>query len=210
MLRNLSIISLLFVAHQAFPQFNSIEYRKELASVNVINSAENRQDAKRFEIQPLSQPDLTIEKKEELVLASLPLEDFSLTSEFGYRSDPFSGEAKFHRGIDLKTNRSRVLSMLHGMVVSVGNDPLLGIFVKVQHGNYESIYGHLSQSLVAKGERVLPGTILGISGSTGRATGDHLHLSIKKGKEYVNPVLFIQLISRLSTKDEAITYLTKP
>ncbi|MDI1324446.1 MAG: M23 family metallopeptidase [Algoriphagus sp.] len=210
MQKNLSIVFLLFVAHQAFPQFNSIEFRKELASVNVIKSTEFKQEAKRSDIQPLSKRELTLEKKEELVLASLPLEDFSLTSEFGYRSDPFSGETKFHRGIDLKTKRSKVLSILHGTVVSVGNDPLLGNFVKVQHGMYESIYAHLSQSLVAVGERVLPGTILGISGNTGRATGDHLHLSIKKGKEYFNPVLFIQLISRLSTKEEAITYLSKP
>tara|TARA_R110002020_G_scaffold51034_8_gene144604 strand:- start:12200 stop:12829 length:630 start_codon:yes stop_codon:yes gene_type:complete len=209
MLRNLSII-LLLVAHQAFPQFNSIEFRKELASVDVVISTEFKQEAKRSEIPPLSQLELTVEKGEEIVLASLPLEDFSLTSAFGYRSDPFSGETKFHPGIDLKTKRSKVLSMLHGTVLSVGNDPLLGIFVKVQHGKYESIYGHLSQSLVAKGELVLPGTILGISGSTGRATGDHLHLTIKKGNVYVNPVLFIQLISRLSTKEEAITYLSKP
>ena len=209
MQRNLSIILLLF-AHQAFPQFNSIEFRKEMTSVNEIKSTEFKQEAKRSEIPPLSKPEITVEKGEELMLASLPLEDFFLTSAFGYRSDPFSGETKFHRGIDLKTKRSKVLSMLHGTVVSVGNDPLLGIFVKVQHGNYESIYGHLSQSLVDEGEQVLPGMILGISGSTGRATGDHLHLSIKKGKEYVNPVLFIQLISRLSNKEEAITYLSKP
>lgn len=209
MQRKLSII-LLFVTHQAFPQFNSIEFRKELAFVNVIKPVEFKQEAKRFGINHLSQQELPMEKGEELALASLPLEDFFMTSEFGYRSDPFSGEPKFHRGIDLKTNHSKVLSMLHGIVVSVGNDPLLGIFIKVQHGIYESIYGHLSQSLVAKGEPVLPGTILGISGNTGRATGDHLHLTIKKGKEYVNPVLFIQLISRLSTKKEAITYLSKP
>ncbi len=207
MQRNLSIILLLFVAHQAFPQFNSIEFRKELASVNLVKSAEFKQEEKVTEIFPLSQSELPMEKEEELVLASLPLEDFSLTSEFGYRSDPFSGETKFHRGIDLKTKRSKVFSMLHGTVVSVGNDPFLGIFVKVQHGTYESVYAHLSQSFVAKGQRVLPGTILGISGNTGRATGDHLHLSIKKGREYVNPILFIQLISRLSTKEEAITYL---
>ena len=209
MQRKLSII-LLFVAHQAFPQFNSIEFRKELTSVKVIKSTEFKQETKRSEIHPLSKRELPFEKEEELVLASLPLKDFSLTSEFGYRSDPFSGVPKFHRGIDLKTNRSKVLSMLQGTVLSVGNDPLLGIFVKVQHGNYESIFAHLFQSLVAVGDLVLPGTILGISGSTGRATGDHLHLSIKKGKEYVNPVLFIQLISRLSTKEEAITYLSKP
>lgn len=210
MLSNLSIISLLFVAHQAFPQFNSIEFRKELASVNVVKRAEFKQEAKRSKIQSFSQPELTLEKGKELVLASLPLEDFSLTSEFGYRSDPFSGKTKFHRGIDLKTKRSKVLSMLHGTVMSVGNDPVLGNFVKVQHGKYESIYGHLSQILVSPQENVLPGSVLGISGSTGRSTGDHLHLTIKKGKDYINPVLFIRRISKLTTKEELITYLSKP
>lgn len=210
MQRKLSIILLLFVAHQAFPQFNSIEFRKELASVNVVKRAEIKQEAKGSKIQSFSQPELTLEKGEELVLASLPLEDFSLTSEFGYRSDPFSGKTKFHLGIDLKTNRSKVLSILHGTVVSMGNDPVLGNFVKVQHGKYESIYGHLSQILVSPEENVLPGSVLGVSGSTGRSTGDHLHLTIKKGKDYINPVLFIRMISKLTTKEELITYLSKP
>ncbi|WP_332911828.1 hypothetical protein [Algoriphagus boritolerans] len=75
MQRNLSII-LLFVAHQAFPQFNSIEFRKELTSVNVIKLAELKQEAERTEIHSLSQGELPMEKGEELVLASLPLEYF--------------------------------------------------------------------------------------------------------------------------------------
>ena len=51
------------------------------------------------------------EKESRGLLASLPLENFSMTSNYGYRSDPFSGERKVHRGIDLKANRSEVLSM---------------------------------------------------------------------------------------------------
>jgi murein DD-endopeptidase MepM/ murein hydrolase activator NlpD len=100
--------------------------------------------------------------------------------------------------------------MLHGTVASVGNDSLLGNFVKIRHGRYESTYGHLSQAFVYEGENVLPGTIVGISGSTGRATGDHLHLTVQMGREYVNPVLLIQMISMLSTKEQVLTYLSKP
>ncbi len=148
-----------------------------------------------------------IEKESRVLLASLPLEGFLMTSIYGYRSDPFSGERKFHRGIDLKANHSQVLSMLHGEVIAVGHDSLLGNFVKVRHGKYEALYGHLSQFKVAKGDHVLPGSLLGISGNTGKATGDHLHLTIKKGAEYINPTLFIQMLSKLSTKDELIQFL---
>jgi murein DD-endopeptidase MepM/ murein hydrolase activator NlpD len=209
MKRNLSVI-LLFVVHQAFPQFNSIEFRKELASVNLAEQTDFQQESSRSDFHHLSQNKPPVKSEQEVVLASLPLENFFLTSEYGFRSDPFSGERKFHRGIDLKTNRSKVFSMLHGTVASVGNDSLLGNFVKIRHGRYESTYGHLSQAFVYEGENVLPGTIVGISGSTGRATGDHLHLTVQMGREYVNPVLLIQMISMLSTKEQVLTYLSKP
>lgn len=71
MQRKLSIF-LLFVAHEAFPQFNSFEFRKELASVNVIKSAEFKQEAKRSEIQPLSQGELPMEKGEGLCWLHFP------------------------------------------------------------------------------------------------------------------------------------------
>ncbi len=201
-------ILLLFVAQQAFPQFNSIECRKEMASINVVRKTTSQTQPIELDLKLLPLSDQLKKKEGSALLASPPLENFSMTSPYGYRSDPFSGEKAFHQGIDLKTNRSAVFSMLHGTVVSVGIDPRMGNFVKVQHGKYESIYGHLSQTLVSLGENVLPGTVLGISGSTGRATGDHLHLTIKKGKEYINPALFIQMISKLSTNEQLITYLS--
>lgn len=202
-------ILFLFVAQVAFPQFNSIEFQKELPLVNVVQQPASQSKLVGLDLRLLSQLIQSTKKKREVLLASPPLEDFSLTSDYGYRSDPFSKEQTFHRGIDLKTKRSKVYSMLHGKVISVGSDPLLGNFVKVQHGKYQSIYGHLSQVLVSPVDNVLPGVLLGISGSTGRATGDHLHLTIKNGKDYINPVLFIQMISKLSTKEELITYLSK-
>ncbi len=204
----LSVILFLFAAQVAFPQFNSIEFQKEMASVKVIQNTDSQQIQVEFGLELLPKPLQPTKKDKRVVLASPPLDDFSITSKFGFRSDPFSREQTFHRGIDLETHRSKVYSMLHGKVVSEGNDQLLGNFVKVQHGKYESIYAHLSQVWASTGENVLPGSVLGISGSTGKATGDHLHLTIKRGKEYVNPVLFIQMIARLTTKEQLITYLS--
>ena len=208
MRRTTSIILFLFVVQEAFPQFNSIEFQKELASVKVIQSSLVHSEIEEIGEIHLSSVANPKEKESRVLLASLPLENFLMTSNYGYRSDPFFGERKFHRGIDLKANRSEVLSMLHGKVIGVGYDPLLGNFVKIRHGNYEAVYGHLSQTWVSKDDEVLPGSKLGISGSSGRATGDHLHLTIRKGAEYINPALFIQMISKLSTKDELIQFLS--
>lgn len=204
----LSVILFVFAAQVAFPQFNSIEFQKEMASVKVIKKMDTQPKQVEFDLELLPKPIQPTKKERGVVLAYPPLDDFSMTSKYGYRSDPYSKEQTFHRGIDLETHRSKVFSMLHGKVVSVGNDPLLGNFVKIQHGKYESIYAHLSQVWASTGENVLPGSVLGISGSTGKATGDHLHLTIKRGKEYVNPVLFIQMIARLTTKEQLITYLS--
>jgi murein DD-endopeptidase MepM/ murein hydrolase activator NlpD len=206
--RNLGTILLLFVSWQVFPQFNSFEFQKARSSVGVLKQVEFDSKPEGIDLKALVAQEIHAGNQSALLLASLPLDEIFLTSAYGFRSDPISGERKFHRGIDLKTNRSKVYSMLHGQILRVGSDPLLGNFVKVRHGSYESIYGHLSQISVSESEEVLPGTVLGISGSSGNATGDHLHLTIKKGKEYVNPVLFIQLISKLRTKEHVLTYLS--
>lgn len=200
----------LFVAYHALSQFNSIEFQKDLPSVKVIQEIVDDTKSKGMESRVHSEWIQQTNLEKEVLIASAPLDDFFLTSKYGWRFDPFSGEHKDHRGIDLKTNRSKVYSMLHGKVVLVGNDPLLGNFIKVKHGKYESLYAHLSQVFVSPEENVLPGSLIGISGSTGKSTGDHLHLTIKKGKDYINPALFIQMISRLKTKEELITYLSKP
>jgi murein DD-endopeptidase MepM/ murein hydrolase activator NlpD len=210
MKRALSFILFLFVAQAAFPQFNSIEFQKDLPLVNVIQRTASQSITNGSELRLLTQLIQPAKKEREILLTAPPLDDFFMTSNYGYRSDPFSNEHTFHRGIDLRTNRSEVFSMLHGKVIKVGYDPLLGNFVKIKHGNYESIYGHFSHISVDEEDNVLPGSVLGISGSTGNAIGDHLHLTIKKGGNYINPTLFIQMISKLSTIEELITYLSKP
>lgn len=210
MKRNLGTLLLLFVAVQAYPQFYTNEFQKDLSSVQVIGQNQPSSKFQDTKSKPLPVKVIQPSIESTVLLASLPLDEMILTSRYGFRTDPFSGTQKLHRGIDLKTNRSKVYSMLHGKIQTVGNDPLLGNFIKIQHGKYETIYGHLSQIWVAESEDVLPGTVLGISGNTGKSTGDHLHLTVKKGEEYINPVLFIQLISKLLTKEHVITYVSNP
>ncbi|MBB6326958.1 murein DD-endopeptidase MepM/ murein hydrolase activator NlpD [Algoriphagus iocasae] len=197
----------LLASQNGFAQFNTHQFQKGIPKVKVMRQAVSLETVpdNLGNYSQLIQP---IEKENKVLLASLPLDSFSVTSRYGHRIDPITKDRSFHRGIDLKTNRSKVYSMLHGRVESVGTDPLLGNFIKVQHGKYEAVYGHLSYVSVSKGESVLPGSVLGISGSTGRSTGDHLHLTIKKGQKYISPTLFIQMISRISSKEELLTYIS--
>lgn len=120
----------------------------------------------------------------------------SLTSVFGYRSDPFnSADAEFHPGIDFKGNRGDAAHCTaNGKVVFAGWYGGYGNCVRVAHANnFETLYGHLSRITVKVGEEVTVGEKIGEVGSTGRSTGNHLHYEIRKNGKAVNPVNFLTL-----------------
>lgn len=134
-----------------------------------------------------------------------PLSSIKINSPYGYRKDPFTGKRKFHNGIDLHARSAKVFSMLQGRVIAVGQDKVSGKYVTLQHGNFTVSYCHLSQALVSKGQIVKAGEIVGITGNTGRSTGEHLHLTIRHKGEYVNPRIFLDYIS--SVKESCVIVL---
>lgn len=101
-----------------------------------------------------------------------------------------------HNGLDLHARNDEVYSMLRGTVVKVGYDKRSGIFVTIAHGDITVSYCHLSKALVTKGVIVRPGSVVGITGNTGRSTGEHLHISCKIRNKYVNPMLIIAQIKK--------------
>jgi murein DD-endopeptidase MepM/ murein hydrolase activator NlpD len=120
----------------------------------------------------------------------------SLTSFFGYRSDPFnSARAEFHPGIDFKGNRGdEARCTANGKVVFAGWYGGYGKCVRISHGNnFETLYGHLSRISVRQGQEVTAGEKIGEVGSTGRSTGTHLHYEVRKNGKAVNPVKFLSL-----------------
>ncbi|ERM83038.1 hypothetical protein P872_06075 [Rhodonellum psychrophilum GCM71 = DSM 17998] len=142
------------------------------------------------------------------VLFSPPLDRMVATSGFGYRKDPFVGSRQFHSGIDLQSNKSEVYGMLPGKVIETGYDSKLGRYIKIRHGQYLAIYGHLNSIFVSPEDFVRPGMLIGITGSTGRSTGDHLHLSIKKGDQPIHPLLFLKAIHMVKSKEDLLNLLT--
>lgn len=120
----------------------------------------------------------------------------SLTSYFGYRSDPFeSDHAEFHPGIDFKGERGDAARCTaDGRVVGAGWNGGYGNCVRIAHTNgFETLYGHLSRITVHIGQKVTAGEKIGEIGSTGRSTGNHLHYEVRKNGRPVNPISYLSL-----------------
>lgn len=83
---------------------------------------------------------------------SYPLRYIKVTSPYGYRKDPFTGKSKFHGGLDLRARGDKVMAMMEGVVVKVGQDKTSGKYVTLRHGRYTVSYCHLSKFLSSKGQ----------------------------------------------------------
>lgn len=112
-----------------------------------------------------------------------------LTSYFGMRPSPYTGERKMHEGIDIAANvGTTVRATADGVVVKATTEPGFGKVVMIDHGyGYRTIYGHNSKILVKTGMRVKRGTKISEVGNTGRSTGPHLHYEVRLNGVPINP-----------------------
>ncbi len=115
------------------------------------------------------------------------------TSGFGYRSDPFTGKRAFHRGIDIVAPAGKeVHATGDGIVTRAGRAQGLGNAVFISHGfGYSTRYGHLSRVHVEIGQKVKRGDVIGLVGSSGRATGTHVHYEVHVDGRASNPLGYI-------------------
>ena len=126
----------------------------------------------------------------------LPLDFLKVNSKYGYRQDPVLKCTKFHDGIDLKCSYDYVYSMLPATVKEVhhGNKGY-GNYVILDYGIMECLYGHLSAIVVEEGEIIPAGSVVAISGNTGKSTGPHLHIRLRKNGKSVDPKPFISFLN---------------
>lgn len=112
-----------------------------------------------------------------------------ITSPFGYREHPISGETTFHYGVDIAASEnSPITAMADGTIVECGSSAIFGNYIKIRHNDgFVSFYGHLNSFSVKKGEKVSLGTTVGLAGKTGIATGPHLHFEIRRYNKTLNP-----------------------
>ncbi|MGL3605528.1 M23 family metallopeptidase [Rhizobium sp. G187] len=122
-----------------------------------------------------------------------PAPGHDITSRFGNRPDPFLGGLAMHAGIDFRApTGSEVRSTGTGTVVSAGMAGGYGNMVEVDHGlGLTTRYGHLSRILVKAGDTLQAGDVIGLSGSTGRSTGPHLHYEVRRNGDALDPMRFL-------------------
>ena len=153
---------------------------------------------------------------------SLPLRRIRITSPYGMRRHPIYKDFRFHNGIDLAAHYEPVHAMLDGTVTEVGSNPSAGKFVTIRHSiatpndpdataipndrktttterngpDLKITYMHLSRIHVTKGDCVLSGDIVALSGNTGVSCSPHLHIKATYRHRSLNPSILLSLISR--------------
>lgn len=121
--------------------------------------------------------------------ATQPLETAQVSSPFGMRADPISGETRHHGGLDLAAPLgSPVRGVLPGRVVTAGPAGNYGNLVEIRHPDGRNTrYAHLDQIRVEVGQQVSQGQVIGTVGQTGRTTGPHLHFELRDGDKVIDP-----------------------
>lgn len=116
-----------------------------------------------------------------------------VTSPYGYRIHPVSGEKDLHRGVDISAAEGTpILAVQDGRVVSAGDAGAYGLCVVIEgEDGYQSRYAHCSSFSVSTGQEVKRGDVIAAVGNTGTSTGAHLHLEVTHNEEYLNPYFYV-------------------
>ncbi len=130
-----------------------------------------------------------------------PVTSGYVSSQFGSRTDPFTGRRAFHKGVDFAGREgAEVVAVASGVVIWSGERYGYGQLVEVNHGNgYVTRYAHNVDNLVAVGDTVRRGQVIARMGDTGRATGPNLHFEVLLNDRPVDPLTYVGQIATALT-----------
>jgi murein DD-endopeptidase MepM/ murein hydrolase activator NlpD len=132
----------------------------------------------------------------EFMPSGLPVRSGFVSSPYGVRIDPFTGARALHAGVDFDGNKGAdIVTVASGVVIFAGRHPDFGNMIDIDHGNgYVTRYAHNDKLLVKIGDVVTGGQLIAKMGSTGRATGSHLHFEVSYEGKTINPKKFVSAI----------------
>jgi murein DD-endopeptidase MepM/ murein hydrolase activator NlpD len=121
----------------------------------------------------------------------------TISSPYGKRKDPFTGEMKDHTGIDIANKLgTKIKAAAGGKIIHAGKLGGYGQAIIIEHGDgLQTLYGHLNKILVKDKQQVFQGDTIAEMGSTGRSTGSHLHFEVKEKGKPVNPTTYISSLT---------------
>lgn len=130
----------------------------------------------------------------QIVPRGKPVRGGWISSPYGWRTDPFTGEREFHEGIDFAGREgAKVHAVAAGVVTWAGPRYGYGNLVIINDGDgYSTYYAHNEKVLVKVGDIVTRGDVISLMGETGRATGPHVHLEVHKDGKPINPWRFVE------------------
>ena len=113
----------------------------------------------------------------------------TVSSQFGYRIDPFTNKPATHNGIDIAAKSGEnIYPAMKGQVKKVGlNNADYGNYIIIDHGGIETLYGHCKEIKAGVGQNVDTDTVIALCGSTGRSTGPHLHFEVRVNNVRIDP-----------------------
>ncbi|HVO45076.1 MAG TPA: M23 family metallopeptidase [Steroidobacteraceae bacterium] len=158
-----------------------------------LQELEQRVALRDSQLSALENVILARELKEQTHPEGRPVAKGFISSYFGEREDPFSGEEAYHKGVDFAgTEGANVMAVAAGVVTWAGNRTGYGNLVEINHGDgYVTRYAHNERTLVSVGQTVKRGDAIALMGSTGRSTGPHVHFEVLRNGRQIDPLSFI-------------------
>lgn len=172
-------------------------------SYDIINQARNNIDMLKEQLpgqeEDLNKLEMSVREYNDLKAATptlWPLRDNGdayISSNYGWRKDPFTGKQELHEGLDIGVwYNTPVLATADGVVKFVGRNGGYGLLVVIEHGyGYETRYAHLNKILVEKGQTISRGDRIALTGNSGRSNGPHLHYEVRVNNIPKNPRQYI-------------------
>ena len=167
-----------------------------------LNDLEQKVALRDSQLNALENVIIDRDLKKQIHPEGRPVKSGFISSYFGEREDPFSGEEAYHKGVDFAgTAGANVVAVAAGVVTWAGNRTGYGNLVEINHGDgYVTRYAHNQRTLVAVGQTVKRGDAIALMGSTGRSTGPHVHFEVIRNGRQVNPLTFVGQQAAVASK----------
>ena len=163
--------------------------------ISELEALEKRIEERQLQLEMLNSVMTERQSLAEFDVSGRPITGGYISSGYGRRLDPFTGNRAFHQGVDFNTGKvgEEVFAVAAGVVNYAGWKEGYGRMVQIDHGNgYETLYAHDQKLLVKEGDVVKKGQIIALSGTSGRSTGPHVHFEVHKNGRVVDPASYIQ------------------